>query len=145
MTDAELDDIIARTASASLAWMQGDWARGYGPFIADGEDVTIYGPFGGPAVRGEAWKAAGPAAAAQFRDGVSALQVISAFRSQDLAVLVTLEEQRGDIAGHTDHPWTLRVTQVYRRCADGWRIVHRHADPLATRRTMDETLGLAAG
>lgn len=146
MTDADLDEIIARTAAANAAWVRGDWAGGYGAFIAEGADVTIYGPFGGSATVGsEAWASRGPAAAAQFRNGVSALKVISAHRSGDLAVLVALEEQRADIAGHADHPWTLRTTLVFRRGSDGWRVVHRHADPLSRFRSMEETLAIARG
>jgi ketosteroid isomerase-like protein len=35
---------------------------------------------------------------------------------------------------------TLRVTMIYRREDDGWRIVHRQADPIMTPRPIDSIL-----
>jgi hypothetical protein len=44
--------------------------------------------------------------------------------------------------------WTLRVTLVFRRDDGDWRLVHRHADPLAKGISLEEagriTLGKAA-
>lgn len=45
--------------------------------------------------------------------------------SDQLAYTLNLET-------HSDR--TLRVTHVWRREQGGWRLVHRHADPLAARR-----------
>jgi ketosteroid isomerase-like protein len=32
------------------------------------------------------------------------------------------------------NPITLRVTMIFRREGDTWRVVHRHADPITTPR-----------
>ena len=53
---------------------------------------------------------------------VEALECIA---GSDLACTVALEH-------HSDR--TLRITHVYRREDGAWRLVHRHADPLAERR-----------
>jgi ketosteroid isomerase-like protein len=45
----------------------------------------------------------------------------------DLAYTVGYERVSASIDGKP-RTFTLRATQVYRREADGWRIVHRHAD-----------------
>jgi ketosteroid isomerase-like protein len=37
----------------------------------------------------------------------------------------------------------LRVTLVYRRDGERWRLAHRHADPLVARISLDESAALA--
>lgn len=146
MTDEELNDILSRTQSANAAWMRGEWNAGYGTLISQADDASIYGPFGGPATIGATqWAARGAEAVKAFKNGASNLHLIKAYASGDLAVLVTLEEQSGDIAGKPAHPWSIRVTQVYRRENGTWKVVHRHADPLVRFRPLEETLKLAAG
>jgi hypothetical protein len=53
------------------------------------------------------------------------IETLSRVVGADLAVTTALEH-------HSDR--TLRVTHVYRREGGAWRMVQRHADPLATRR-----------
>ena len=48
----------------------------------------------------------------------------------DLAVLVAVERQHGTVAPLPSQDWSLRITLVFRRDPVGWRLVHRHADPL---------------
>lgn len=146
MSDQILDEILAATQIANSAWMRGDWEAGYGALISQAEDVSIYGPFGGNAVvGGKVWAARGGETVKAFKHGTSTLHLINAYASGDLVVLVTLEEQSGEIAGKPTQPWSLRVTQVYRREDGVWKVVHRHADPLVRFRPLAETLALAAG
>jgi hypothetical protein len=62
-----------------------------------------------------------------------------------VACLVSLE--RWSFTNPTDHAdklLELRVTQVFRREAGEWRLVHRHADPLIHKRSeADPKLGPA--
>ncbi len=145
MTDQDVSRVLERTEAASNDWMQGVWS-GYQSIVAHDDDVSIYGPFGGGAAIGfAAWDAIGRTATQQFRNGRSKISLVHAYASGDLLVLVLLEEQSGEIGGVADQPWSLRVTQVYRREAGEWRVVHRHADPLTRRRTLPETAALASG
>lgn len=138
----ELAALVAATEAAAKAWVAGD-PHPYLDLVSQTPDFTIAGPFGGPAVIGhDAYRQGALLAAQTFRGGRSALKVVGAHASGDLVVLILEEEQSAEIAG-TETPWSLRVTQVYRREPQGWRVVHRHADPLVLRRSVAEAVALA--
>ncbi len=98
------------------------------------DDVTLANPFG-PAVRG--WKnvsAALDAASSRFRDGKKTLfEPVSEYVSPDLATFHDIERWTTKVSGREEHAtMVLRVTTVYRREEGGWKIAHRHADPIST-------------
>jgi ketosteroid isomerase-like protein len=143
ITAREMELVVAETELANNAWMRGD-ASAYGELNADTEDYTIMGPFGGPTTKGyRVWAERAPNIAKDFQRGASSLRVIQSYASGDLLVLVLDEQQHGELGGGPDQPWSLRVTQVYRREGDRWKVVHRHADPLARRRSLHESAALA--
>jgi hypothetical protein len=45
---------------------------------------------------------------------------------------VAFEYATASVNGALPQPYILRVTTVFRREHDGWKIVHRHADPRAS-------------
>ncbi len=146
MTDPDLNAILATTEEIANAWMQGNWDGGYGALLTEREDATIYGPFGGSATKGaRAWADGAKMGIKQFRNGEAKVHLVQSYASGDLVVLVLLEEQSGEIGGVPAQPWSLRTTLVYRREEGRWRVVHRHADPLTKRRTLQETAALASG
>ena len=65
--------------------------------------------------------------------------------SGDLAVLVAIERQHGEVGGLPDQDWSLRVALVFRRDGPGWRLVHRHADPLVHGISLEQLAALARG
>ena len=141
----EIAALIKQTEAADHAWVNGLWDGGYGALLSTADDVSIFGPFGGSASRGAAWAERAAIAVKQFRNGRWSLNLVSHHASGDLLVLVMVAEQSADIAGRTEQPWSLRVTQVYRREDGDWKVVHRHADPLVSPRSMDQALQLASG
>jgi ketosteroid isomerase-like protein len=120
---------------AQLLAVQRDFANGDAAGLkrlySHRDDVTVFGGFGG-FERG--WAEVGPRldwAASHFAGGTYSQQDLSATVGTDVACLVSLE--RWSYTSPTDHTATLlelRVTQVFRREDGGWRLVHRHADPL---------------
>jgi ketosteroid isomerase-like protein len=49
------------------------------------------------------------------------------------------------VHGLPNQDWSLRVTQVFKREGDGWRLVHRLADPLVRQLSLEKTAALARG
>ncbi len=108
------------------------------PLWSRRDDVTLANPLGPPA-RGfdEVWEAA-DRAARQIGGGEGyTFDTISWVETADLAYEVGLEQCRARLAGATEKvPISLRVTTVFRREDDGWKIVHRHADPITGARSV---------
>ena len=138
-------DEIARLVDAldrgRDAWISGRLETTATDYMAQADDMIIYGPFGGEAVIAEPARQTG--IAAQFHGGSGRCELVKAMAEGDLLVLVLLEHNTVDFDGHPAHPWTLRTTQVFRRDGDRWLRLHRHADPLFHRRALPATLALA--
>ncbi len=145
-TNEELAALIRRTTEAAKAYIRGDM-RAYFTLILHGEDYTLMAPFGGEPTRGfedpspERLEALGR----YFRNGEAELEVVQTYASGDLAVLVAIERQHGQVGGLPDQDWSLRVTLVFRRDDGAWRLLHRHADPLVHGISLEQTAALARG
>jgi ketosteroid isomerase-like protein len=102
-------------------------------------DVTLANPLGLPARGWNEVEATLERAAAQLRDGEPhRFERISEYASADLAYIVEIERSRAKLAG-SDRvtAFSLRVTTIFRREEDAWRIAHRHADPITSSRPME--------
>ncbi len=135
MTSTETDEqdmttLITRWSEAAQLYINGD-LRGYAAIARHADDYTLLPPNGGGARWGfdDSDKAA-EWTANNFRSGHAELEVFTTYKSGDLAVLVAVERQAGDLGPVPPQDWSLRVTLVFRRDGADWRLVHRHADPL---------------
>jgi ketosteroid isomerase-like protein len=118
---------------AANAYVEGDG----GPVDAlatDTAPASFFGPDGavvsGPAAIREAFRAGARLFAA---GGESRLEVLDARASGDVGYWCGLQHAtvRRASDGSTVE-MSLRITEVFRREDGGWRLVHRHADPLRT-------------
>jgi ketosteroid isomerase-like protein len=140
-TADDLDEVIGRYHLALDAFMRGDHEPTRRLF-SERDDVTLGNPFG-PFARGSAQVIETMArAATHYADGeASGFDTVSKHVAGDLAYLVEVERLRSKVGGREDlAPVELRVTTIFRREADGWRIVHRHADPITTARPADSVI-----
>jgi ketosteroid isomerase-like protein len=136
-----LDRLVDESHTALDAFTRGD-AEPLKALYSHGDDVTIANPFG-PPVRG--WQGAAEAmtrAATYWRDGMAlGFDRISECTTPELAYIVEMERYEGKMGGSSERtPVTLRVTTVFRPEDGRWKIVHRHADPIATARSADSVI-----
>ncbi len=144
-TDEELAGLVRRSADANAAFVCGDVGGCLAP-IGYAHDRTLMAPFGGPPTRGfDAPPGRLADLARYFRCGAFEQEVVQAYASGDLAVLVTIERQRGEVGGLPEQDWSLRVTQVFRREEAGWRLAHRDADPLVENIGLERAAAIARG
>jgi ketosteroid isomerase-like protein len=95
------------------------------------EDITLGNPFGGFGLGREAVVEQLERAAAHYRDGeTTGFETVMQLVSAELAYTVEIERFKAKVGDRPDlTDLALRVTCVYRREDNGWKLVHRHADP----------------
>jgi ketosteroid isomerase-like protein len=126
VADSEWAAFMAKLEAAEHEFAQGRPAA-FKALWSHSNDVSICGAFGGIE---SGWKNVAARldwASSQFSEGTRSREEIGSAVGTDFAYQT--EHIRFRVPGRTD-PSTLdlRVTMVFRREADGWRIVHRHAD-----------------
>ena len=132
--DAEWSAFIVQLETAEEEFVQGRPAA-FQALWSHADDVTLCGGFGG-VERG--WKNVTDRltwVSKKYSDGTRTREEISRMVGADFAYLVQTEVIRSRVASQAEPSnQELRATMVFRREADGWRIVHRHADSqMATR------------
>ncbi|MEY9355948.1 ketosteroid isomerase-like protein [Bradyrhizobium japonicum] len=80
-----------------------------------------------------------------FRNGETELEVLQTYASNGLIALVMIERQSAEVGGLPAQDWSLRVTEIYRKDSTDWQLVHRHADPLVRRISLQQAAILARG
>lgn len=95
------------------------------------DDVVLWNPFR-PFARGPHEVADTAAqAASHFADGEYEFETVTAFATAELGYIAEVERFTATIDG-SEGSGALRVTTIFRLEDDGWRVAHRHADPITT-------------
>jgi ketosteroid isomerase-like protein len=125
----EFDAFLDRIDSAQEAFAHGR-PDAFKALWLNSDDVTLSGGHGGVVERG--WRKVAARldwASSTYHDGVRSNEIIAGHVDGDLAYLVRNEVIEARIGGRPERErQRLRVTMVFRRGSEGWRIVHRHAD-----------------
>jgi ketosteroid isomerase-like protein len=105
-------------------------------FFSRRDDVTLANPFGPPRLGPADVDQAIADGAANFTDGsIREIEEVSRYSTADLGYVVELERAEARMPGSEDMtPIALRVTMIFRREGDTWKVAHRHADPITTAR-----------
>jgi uncharacterized protein (TIGR02246 family) len=132
---ADFDEVRGQYHRALEAFIQGD-PRPVQGLWSKRDDVTLANPLGPPARGWDAVRETMERAASQLRDGEAfSVESISTYATPDLAYELQIERCMVKVGGANEAaPSSLRATNVFRREDDGWRIVHRHADPITVER-----------
>ncbi|OQP57708.1 hypothetical protein A3860_08740 [Niastella vici] len=101
---------------------------------AHSDDVMLANPFGST-VKG--WQRVSEAldlASSRFRDGeVKSFERIATYETNDLLTIFEIEKWTSRVGGKSEiSSFDLRVTTTFRKENDNWKLVHRHADPIAS-------------
>jgi ketosteroid isomerase-like protein len=136
----DVDELIERYHLAQGEFLEGN-PEPLQELFSHREDVTLANPLGpaaqgiGPVARG--WEQVSTTqedAASRFRDGeIAGFENVAKHVSAELAYIVEVERYRAKVGGGEDVvPIALRVTSILRVEDGGWKVVHRHADPITT-------------
>jgi ketosteroid isomerase-like protein len=127
---ADLDELTRIAQESAQAYFAGDLDR-YAGLVRHDHDFSLMPPFGGPTVHGFTLDdEARESTRNTFHGGAVTVEVEASHLGADLAVLGVVERQSGQVGELPAQDWSLRVTLVFRRDGDTWRLVHRHADAL---------------
>lgn len=95
------------------------------------DDVTYAGPFGGSTTGREAVAEAFTAQAAMHLAGRLEVSDVHIVETDDMGYTVCTEHGTDHVIDGKPVNLTHRATNVFRREADGWRLVHHHTDQSA--------------
>ena len=145
ITDADIANLAQRCQDAAAALIRGD-VRSYLSLFVHADDYTLIPPFGGAPRHGfDASDDAVEQLSRFFAGGEAQVDVVQSYASGDFVMLALIERQHGKVGGLPDQDWSLRVTMLFGREGDGWRLVHRHADPLVREIDLHRAAALARG
>ena len=128
LADAEWTAFISKLETAEEEFVRGRPAA-FQALWSHADDVTLCGGFGGvePVEKNVTDRLAW--VSKKYSDGTRTREEISRMVGADFGYLVQTEVIRSRVASQAEPSnQELRATMVFRREADGWRIVHRHAD-----------------
>jgi ketosteroid isomerase-like protein len=141
MSSADFDEVMAQSRAALDQIAKGS-PDGYKALYSVGEDITLGNPFGGFGRGTAAVYEQIERAASHYRDGeTTSFETVSQFVGADVAYTVEIERFKAKVGGQREtSDLALRVTCIYRREDDGWKLVHRHADPRVERQTAESVV-----
>jgi ketosteroid isomerase-like protein len=106
------------------------------------EDASLANPFGPVAIGWSRVAETMERAASNYRDGgATGFETLATYVTPELAYLVEVERFEAKIGGNQETAsGALRVTSIIRPENGGWRIVHRHADPITSTRPAESVI-----
>jgi len=141
MSSNDFDEVMAQSQAALDQIAKGN-PDGYKALFSAGEDITLGNPFGGFGRGRAAVYEQMERAASHYRDGrTTRFETVSRFVGPDVAYTVEIERFEAKVGGEPERSEiALRVTCIYRREGEEWKLVHRHADPRVARQAAESVI-----
>jgi len=129
----DFEDFMKRREDASRAFVNGD-AKPLDKIATHTSPATIFGPKGDFVEGADQVNAANERGAKFFETGSeSDFEILQMSANAGLAYWAGIQRATVRMHGKKEAiPMDLRVTEVFRRECDEWKLIHRHADALAS-------------
>ncbi len=127
----DFEQFMKQREDAARAYVSGD-ASPLGDIVAHESSATFFGPRGGYTQGAEAVWAKYDRDVTNFESGgESHFEILDMAAGDGLAYWVGFQRATTHVRGTSGPvPFNLRVTELFRREGDTWKLIHRHADPL---------------
>jgi ketosteroid isomerase-like protein len=129
---ANFSEFLQRRQQIAAAYVNGD-ANLLGQSVSHSSPASFFGPNGGHVEGADQVWSAYQKGAGMFKPGSQTnVEILHAEQSDSLAYWVGIQHATVNMAGK-DRPISmdLRITEIFRREEGEWKLIHRHADPLA--------------
>ncbi|MFN2521169.1 MAG: nuclear transport factor 2 family protein [Candidatus Limnocylindria bacterium] len=145
MSKSDLAEVMARYHVSIDAFLKGD-PEPQKKLLSRRDDITLANPLGPPARGWDEVARALDGAASAVRDGDFEFEILSEYAGTDLSYILEIERWRAKLGGADEvSSGSLRATTIFRREDDGWKFLHRHADPITSPRSIESIVAPERG
>jgi len=128
----DFEQFMKQREDAARAFVNGE-IEPLGRMVARGSPATFFSPDGSCEQGVEQVYSKYERETTRFESGDSNFEILQMAASDSIAYWVGFQRVTARRDGSTEAmPLDLRVTEVFRREGDEWKLVHRHADALAS-------------
>ncbi len=127
----DFEQFMKQRSEAALSYINGD-AAPLGEIVAHHSPATFFRPSGDYYQGAEAVQSQYEFDATSFESGSEGqLEILHMAASSGLAYWVGFQRATARLRGTPEPvPFNLRITELFRREGDSWKLIHRHADLL---------------
>jgi ketosteroid isomerase-like protein len=131
MPDSSFDQFLEQRRRVASAFVNGN-PTPLREISTDSDPATFFSPGGGVEEGATHVLEVNELGSHRFQGGTTELEVLHSGADGDIGYWTGFQRAHVRVAGNRDLvPVRLRVTEVFRREDGAWKLIHRHADPLA--------------